>query len=146
MALNISNQPNIPTTKDATKGITGILATIKQLFISPMSIIIVILALLGQYFFDWWTIALAAFIGAFVFAKSSGQAFATGTSVISTIWLLAAWFHHFSTNGILSSKIAYILPFGGNTGLLIFATVFIGGLVGGWAAMSGYLIRNLIRN
>jgi hypothetical protein len=128
MALNIPNQSNIPNANDAKAGFASILGKIKDLFASPLTASIVVLAFILGYFFDWWTVAIAK-----------------GTAAVSTLWLLMVWYHHFSTQGILSNKIAQILPVGGNVGILITATVLIGGLVGGWAAMSGFLVRNLFR-
>ena len=43
--------------------------------------------------------------------------------------------------GILSQKIASVLPLGGSTILLILITGFIGGLVAGLAALSGSYVR-----
>ena len=145
MALNIPQQPNIPNTVDAKAGFSSFLDKIKELFASPLTATIVILAFIMGYFFEWWTVAIAAFIGGVIFGTSSGETFAKGTAAVTTLWLLMTWYHHFSTQGILSNKIAQILPVGGNVGVLIAATVLIGGLVGGWGAMSGFLVRNLFR-
>ena len=145
MAINISNQADISNANDAKTGVASVFDKIKELFVSPLTITIVALAFILGYFFDWWTVAIAAFIGGFFFGTASGETFAKGTAAVSTLWLLMTWYHHFSTQGILSNKIAQVLPVGGNVGLLIIATVLIGGLVGGWGAMSGFLIRNLFR-
>jgi hypothetical protein len=45
-------------------------------------------------------------------------------------------------NGVLSVKIASVLPLGGNQIYLILLTGFIGGLVAGFAAMSGSFLRS----
>ena len=145
MALNVPQQPNMPSSADAKAGFSSVLNTIKELFFSPLTITIVSLALILGYFLDWWTVAIAAFIGGAIFGKASGETFAKGMVAVSTLWVLMVWYHHISTQGILSNKIAQILPVGGNVGVLIVVTVFIGGLVGGWGAMSGFLIRNLFR-
>ena len=145
MALNIPNQANIPNANEAKAGISSVLVKIKELFASPLTASIVVLAFIMGYFFDWWTVAIAAFISGFFFGTSSGETFAKGTAAVTTLWLLMTWYHHFTTQGILSNKIAQILPVGGNVGMLIAATVFMGGLVGGWGAMSGFLVRNLFR-
>jgi hypothetical protein len=145
MALNVPNRADIPNPNDAKAGIASVLEKIRELFVSPLTAFIVVLAFILGYFFDWWTVAIAAFVGGFIFGTSSGETFAKGTAAMTTLWLLMIWFHHFTTQGILSNKIAQILPVGGNVGILITATVFIGGLVGGWGAMSGFLVRNLFR-
>lgn len=145
MALNIPQQPNIPNTADANDGHSSVLDKIKELFASPLTATIVILAFFMGYFFEWWTVAIAAFIGGAIFGKASGETFAKGMAAVVILWLLMVCYNHFSTQGILSNKIAQILPVGGNVGVLIAVTVLIGGLVGGWGAMSGFLIRNLFR-
>ncbi len=145
MALNIPQQPNIPNTADAQVGLSSVFDKIKELFASPLTITIIILAFIMGYFFEWWTVAIAAFIGGAIFGTSSGETFAKGMTAVIILWLLMTLYYHFSTQGILSNKIAQILPVGGNVGVLILATVLIGGLVSGWGAMSGFLVRNLFR-
>ena len=145
MALNIPQQPNIPNTADAQVELSSVLDKIKELFVSPLTITIVILAFIMGSFFEWWTVAIAAFIGGAIFGTSSGKTFAKGMVAVIILWLLMTLYYHFSTQGILSNKIAQILPVGGNVGVLILVTVLIGGLVGGLGAMSGFLVRNLFR-
>lgn len=139
MAINISNTTN------SRGNSSSVFDNIKELFVSPLTAIIVVLALVMGYFFEWWTVAIAAFIGGAIFGKTSGETFAKGMTAIIMLWLLMVLYYHFSTHGILSNKIAQILPVGGNVGILIVVTAFIGGIVGGWGAMSGYLVRNLFR-
>ena len=123
----------------------SVLDKIKELFVSPLTIVIVVLSFIMGYFFEWWTVAIAAFIGGAIFGTSSGETFAKGMAAVIILWLVMICYYHFSTQGILSNKIAQILPVGGNVGVLIAATVLIGGIVGGWGAMSGFLMRNLFR-
>ena len=139
MALNIADATN------SEGNSSSISNKILDLFVSPLTITIIILAFVMGYFFEWWTVAIAAFMGGAIFGKSGSETFAKGTTAISTLWLLVVLYHHFSTLGILSNKIAQILPVGGNVGVLITVTVLIGGIVGGWGAMSGFFVRNLFR-
>lgn len=139
MALNISNTTN------SNGNSSSIFDKIIALFVSPLTVTVIALACVMGYFFDWWTVVIAAFIGGAIFGRASGETFAKGMVAVASLWLLMVLNHHFSTQGILSNKIAQILPVGGNVGALIAATVLIGGLVGGWGAMSGYLVRNLFR-
>jgi hypothetical protein len=132
-------------TVESNSGFSSVLDKIKELFFSPLTIFIVVLAFASGYFFEWWTVAIAAFIGGAIFGKASGETFSKGMFAVAILWLITVCYHHFSTEGILSNKIAQILPVGGNVGILILVTVFIGGLVGGSGAMSGFLVRNLFR-
>lgn len=135
----------MPNANDAKAGITSVFDSIKDLFASPLTITTIVLTFILGYFFDWWTVAIAAFIGGFFFGAASGETFAKGMTSVSTLWLSMVLYRHFSTQGILSNKIAQILPVGGNVGILIVATALIGGIVGGLGAMSGFLVRNLFQ-
>ena len=145
MALNISNQANTSNVNDANTGIALIFGKIKKIFVSPLTITVIMSTFILGYFFDWWTVVIAGFIGGFFFGTASRETFAKGTVGASILWLLMILYYHFSTQGILSNKIAQILPVGGNVGILIIVTILIGGLVGGCGAMSGFLSKNLFR-
>ena len=139
MALNTSN------TIDSKGNSLPISVPVGNFCISSLTLTVIILTLMMGYFFEWWTVAIAAFIGGAIFGKSSGETFVKGMIAVIIVWLLMVCYSHFSTQGILSNKIAQILPMGGNVGILIVVTVLIGGLVGGFGAMSGFFVRNLFR-
>ena len=61
---------------------------------------------------------------------------------LQLLWAGLAWWVDMKNNGVLSEKIANVLPLGGNTIYLIMATGFVGGLVAGLAAMSGSFLRS----
>jgi len=145
MALNFPQQSNNPSTADAKTEFPSVFNRIKKLFASPLTVTVIILVFVMGYLFEWWTVAIASFIGGAILGKSSGETFVKGMVAVIIVWLLMVCYYHFSTQGILSNKIAQILPVGGNVTVLIVVTVLIGGIVGGWAAMSGFLVRNLFR-
>ncbi len=97
-----------------------------------------------HFFFPWWICALVAFLAAFWQAKSAGQAFLVGATALTLLWGLASSFWHFSSQGLLSDKVAgmFNLP---NGGVLASVVAIIAGLVGGNAALSGYLVRSLFK-
>lgn len=107
-------------------------------------LLILIISLVAQFFLPWWSIAVVAFGLAFWKGTSGGSSFRMGWAAIFTLWLVAAYISHYSTMGLMSDKIAQLLKLS-NPYLLIFVTAFVGGLVGGFSALSGYLCRNLIR-
>jgi len=57
------------------------------------------------------------------------------------LWGGLAFWIDVSNDHVLSKKIAAILPLGGNSILLILVTALVGGLVAGFAAMSGSFLR-----
>jgi hypothetical protein len=100
-----------------------------------------LLAFVGGIWFPWWTIAIAAFIIAIVIAPRPGRAFLAGFLGIFLLWALIALIIDIKNQSLLSVKIASVLPLGGNTFLLILVTALIGGLVGGFGAMTGSYLR-----
>ena len=105
-------------------------------------LLIALLSFLLQFFLPWWIIAVVAFGVALWKASSGGNAFLSGFLAIVLVWTVMAGFIHIHTEGILSNKIAalFYLP---SPLLLIIITAFIGGLVGGMAALSGFFVRKL---
>ncbi|MES2734217.1 MAG: hypothetical protein V4714_20890 [Bacteroidota bacterium] len=104
---------------------------------------ILVLSIVAQLFLPWWMIALIPFGLAFWQASASGKAFISGFVGIALGWLGMSLLIHLRTGGILTARVAGIfsLP---NSMLLILATVLIGGLVGGLAALSGYYCRKVV--
>lgn len=95
---------------------------------------------LGLYA-EWWSIAIAAFIVAVCIPQRPWLAFLSGFAGIALLWGTYSIFLNQRNSGLLASKIAYVLPLGGTVPLLIFITAFIGGIVGGLAALSGSYLR-----
>lgn len=107
--------------------------------------LIFLASLILHFFLPWWICALVAFLAAFWQAKSAQQAFLVGGAAIGLLWGMVAAFWHFGSGGILSDKVAGIFQL--NSGILLNGVlVMIAALLGGNAALSGYLIRNIFRN
>lgn len=92
-------------------------------------------------FSPWWGFAITSLLVAVLVHQKAGKAFLAGFLGIFLLWAGLAWWIDMKNNGILSHKIAQILPLGGNTLLLIIITGVVGGLVAGFAAMSGSYLR-----
>jgi hypothetical protein len=105
-------------------------------------VLIALLSFLLQFFLPWWIISIVAFGVAFWKASSSGKAFLSGFLTIVLVWAIMSAFIHVRTDGILSNRIAALFNLPSSL-LLILITSLIGGLVGGIAALSGYLVRQL---
>ena len=104
-------------------------------------ILTALLGVVGGLYFPWLTIAIAAFVAVLLIPMGSGKAFLSGFLGIFVLWLLLAWWIDLKNQHVLSKKVAQIFPLAGSSFLLILVTAFIGGLVGGLAAMSGSYLR-----
>ncbi|MBC7873653.1 MAG: hypothetical protein H7Y01_06645 [Ferruginibacter sp.] len=104
-----------------------------------------ILAFISGLFLPWWGIAIPALLVAVLVHQRAGWAFLAGFLSVFLLWAILAWWIDSKNNGVLSKKIALVLPLGGNTLLLVLLTGFIGGLVAGMAAMSGSFLRTPVK-
>ncbi len=100
------------------------------------------LAFISGLFFPWWGIAVASILVAVLVHQKAGKAFLAGFLGVFLLWAALALWIDMKNNGILSKKIALVLPLGGNAILLILVTGLVGGLVAGFAAMSGSFLRS----
>ncbi len=92
-------------------------------------------------FSPWWGFAITSFLVAILVHQKGWKAFLSGFLGLFLLWAGLAWWIDMQNNSLLSSKIAAILPLGGNSVLLILVTGFVGGLVSGLAAITGSYLR-----
>lgn len=105
------------------------------------TLLIAILSFIAGLFLPWWSIALVAFGVGFLIPQGVGRSFVSGFLGVFLLWCLLALWIDLKNESILSHKIAQLFPLGGSSVLLILVTALVGGLVGGFAAMSGASIR-----
>ncbi len=108
-------------------------------------LLIATLSFLAGLFLPWWSIAIIAFLVSLLLPQRTGIAFLGGFLGIFILWTIVAAWIDFGNDHILSQKIAQLFPLGGSSFLLILVTAFVGGLVGGFAAMAGSSLRPLPR-
>jgi hypothetical protein len=104
-------------------------------------IVIALLVFITQsLFYHWWLIIIDAFVGALLLGKNGWQAFISGFLGVGLIWAGQAFYLNNQNEDLLANKIAdlFFLP---NSLALLGVTVLLGGLVGGFSALSGYSIR-----
>jgi hypothetical protein len=104
-------------------------------------ILTTLLAFAGGLYLGWWSIAIAGFLVALLVHQRPWKAFLSGFIGVFLCWGgIASWIN-MKNEGILAAKVASIFPLAGNAILMLLVTGFIGGLVGGLAAMSGSYLR-----
>ena len=99
------------------------------------------LSFISGLFLLWWGIAIDALLVAVLVRQIAGLSFLSGFLGVFILWAGLAWWIDSKNNSILSERIAHVLPLGGNSMLLILVTGLVGGLVAGFAAMSGAYLR-----
>jgi hypothetical protein len=89
-----------------------------------------------QTFLPWWTMAIGAFAVGYALANNGYGSFAAGFLAVGLLWLGMAFYVDQTTQSILTEKVNKLLPL--NSFVL---TTLIGGLVGGFAALTGALLK-----
>jgi hypothetical protein len=100
-----------------------------------------VLSFIAGLYLPWWSIAIVAFLSALLIQPKIWVGFAAGFLGVFLLWAGLSFWIDVNNESILSHRIAQLFPLGGSSGLLILVTAFVGGLVGGFAAMAGSSIR-----
>lgn len=110
------------------------------------SISVLLIALVSYaacLFLPWWSIAIVSFAIAAIIPGKPGIAFLAGFTAIFLLWLLLSAVISSANDHLLAHKISQVIIKTDSPVLLMFITAFIGGLVAGFAALSGSLMRRL---
>ncbi|HEY0770126.1 MAG TPA: hypothetical protein VGD31_07300 [Sphingobacteriaceae bacterium] len=94
---------------------------------------IVLLAFILELFLPWWSIAIAAFAGGMIFNTRAN--FGAGFIAIALLWTIKALIIESNAAATLTDRVASIFML--NKPSLFLVMAVLGGLVGGFAAMTG---------
>jgi hypothetical protein len=97
----------------------------------------VIVCFILQSFLPWWTMAVGAFTVAYLYGNKGFLSFAAGFIGVALLWVGMAFYIDALSNSILTEKIDRLLPINA-----FLATLIVGGLVGGFASLTGSLARS----
>jgi hypothetical protein len=114
-------------------------------FLLSVSLILVFAFIAGLYL-PWWSIALISFLVLLLIPQSIGISFLAGFISIFLLWAGLALIIDIKNESILSQKIAALFSLGEASFLLILITGLLGGLVSGFAAMSGSTLRLILKS
>lgn len=105
-------------------------------------VLTILFSFIAGLYLPWWSIALASFIVALLVHQKAWKAFLSGFLGLLLLWGgLAEWID-LKNNSILSARIAELFGIGSQSFLLVLITGLVGGLVAGFAAMSGSYLRS----
>ena len=105
-------------------------------------ILTALLSFIAGLYFPWWSIALCAFITALLIYQRSWKAFLAGFIGLLLLWSGLALWIDVKNESILSARIGELFGIGNNSFLLVLITGIVGGIVAGFAAMSGSFLRS----
>lgn len=96
-----------------------------------------VFALIFSFLMPWWSVMLAAFLATLIFPLKGVAPFFIPFLAIFGFWLAYTFMLSSNNDFTLASKIAVLLPLGGNAYILIAVTAAIGGLAAGVAGIFG---------
>jgi hypothetical protein len=114
-----------------------------KFFIS--AILTALLAFAFGIYFPWWSIAIAAFIVFALIPVKPGWAFLSAFLALFLLWGGMAWLISVNNEHILGHRISQVILKKDDPLMLVLSTALIGGVVGGFAGLSGRLFRLIIR-
>lgn len=100
-------------------------------------LITIVVCFILQSFLPWWTMAVGAFTVAYLVGNKGFPSFLAGFIAVAILWLGMAFYIDALTNSILTEKINRLLPINA-----FVATLIVGGLVGGFASLTGALMKS----
>lgn len=106
-------------------------------------ILTAVMAYAMQTMLPWWSVVIASFSISFIISTKGTSSFVGGFLGIGILWFMLAAITDFQTDSSLIDRVAEIFSLPNNF-LLILITSIIGGLVGGFGALTGTHLRSLI--
>ena len=92
-------------------------------------------------YLPWWSIAIAAFIVAALIPQKPGKAFLTAFIALFLLWGGFSFWLSNNNEHLLAHKVSLLILKMDSPYLLILVTALIGGLVAGFAALTGAFLR-----
>lgn len=116
--------------------------------ITPMIqiLLIALISLVAQLILPWWSLAIVAFLICLWRSPSAGRSFLYGFAGVALVWLAYALLIHLRTDGIFTGRMGQLLFKTTNAVLPMLVTALVSGLVGGFAGLSGFFVRQATVN
>lgn len=103
-----------------------------------LALFLALIAWLLSLVFPWWTLVIPGFILGIMLGRSGGSTFGYGFLGIGGLWLIQTLTTHIGNDGMLTERIADLFGLPGGW-LVILLTAVLGGLLGGFTSLTGYL-------
>jgi hypothetical protein len=103
-------------------------------------LLIALFSFIAGMFLPWWSLAIIAFAVGLLVPQRLWKSFLAGFLGIFLLWLVLALWLDLGNEQLLSRKIAELMHLPSSF-LLVLITALVGGLTGGFAALSGGSLR-----
>ncbi len=107
-------------------------------------ILITLFTFLAQYFLPWWTLFFTAGIAGAIIKTKGLPTFLAGFMAIAGLWFIQIYFIDAANESLLSTKVAAIFTLNSAMQLMLISSL-IGGICGGFAALTGKLFADIFK-
>ncbi len=107
-------------------------------------ILMAVLSFATCLYLPWWSIAIVCFIVSALIQQHPGLAFLCGFISLFLLWGGLSYWISDHNEHILAHKISIVILKKDDPNLLILVTGLIGAVIGGFAALSGSLLRKRV--
>ena len=107
-------------------------------------ILVVALSYLAQFFLPWWGVMVGAAFAGLIINNKGGISFLMGFFGVAILWFAQAYMIDAANASILSNKVAGIFTLSSGF-MMILVTSLIGGICGGFGALTGKMAGDLFR-
>lgn len=102
---------------------------------------IAVFSFLAGLYLPWWSVAVVAFLVSLIVHQKPALSFIAGFLGVLVVWMVLAALINSSNAGMLAAKIGTLMGVGDSAAIMILVTGFVGGLVGGLAALTASFLR-----
>ena len=107
-------------------------------------ILVIILTWLAQLLGPWWVIFISSAIAGLAVSNKGFTSYLAGFLGVGILWFVQALFIDLANDSILSTRIAELFSLNSSI-LLVLVTAIIGGLCGGFGALTGKFSGDLFK-
>ncbi len=107
-------------------------------------IVIALVSFVASLFMPWWVIAIAAFVVSFFIPQSNAKAFMAGFVALFLLWVGLSFYLSNANNHLMAHKMSILFLKMDSVPAVIIVTGIVGGLVAGFASLSGRLCKKLL--
>jgi hypothetical protein len=105
-------------------------------------LIIALLAYFVPFYTPWWTVLFIGFLVGYLIPGNGFNIFNAGFLGVGLVWLSYTFFLNNQADGILTEKMIALFPLN-DANMLLIASAIIGGLCGGFSAVTGNSFRQI---
>jgi hypothetical protein len=92
----------------------------------------------------WWAFAVGAFVAGVSVSQKAFVAWLAGFAGVALVWLVLTYMANDANEGVLAKRMVQVFKMGTSPVVMVLMSALVGGLVGGFACMTGTALRRRV--